>query len=435
MLFYTIDITPRLQYISAFIGKEIDADSFLLTTDIEEFKSYDGPKINYSNSKISDGEFWLLPYSLLFEKDIRSQAIDCFDFNGQKAFFKTNGDLPFDFLAASFYLLSRYEEYLPHAKDIYGRYAHGNSVAFKEGFLSIPQVNVWLEALKKKLKEKFPLFNIQYSRFNFLPTYDVDEAFSYKHKSWDRTLGAVSKAFLKGAWWKINERRKVLEEQLQDPFDSYAWMDDLHERYKLKPRYFFLVPEKTGKYDRNIPPKETALQGLIKQHADKYEIGVHPSWQSGNDLSLIKKEMETIENISKKKSSISRQHFIRFTLPDTYRHLIQAGISDDYSMGYGSINGFRASITTSFYWYDLEKEEQTSLLIHPFCFMDANAFFEQKLSPEQALDEILSYYKKIKNVNGQMVTIWHNTFLGTDKMFKGWREVYEKFIRIVSSAY
>ncbi len=113
MLFYTIDITPRLQYISAFIGKEIDADSFLLTTDIEEFKSYDGPKINYSNSKISDGEFWLLPYSLLFEKDIRSQAIDCFDFNGQKAFFKTNGDLPFDFLAASFYLLSRYEEYLP----------------------------------------------------------------------------------------------------------------------------------------------------------------------------------------------------------------------------------------------------------------------------------------------------------------------------------
>jgi hypothetical protein len=212
-------------------------------------------------------------------------------------------------------------------------------------------------------------------------------------------------------------------------------MDDLHERYKLKPRYFFLVPEKTGKYDRNIPPKETALQGLIKQHADKYEIGVHPSWQSGNDLSLIKKEMETIENISKKKSSISRQHFIRFTLPDTYRHLIQAGISDDYSMGYGSINGFRASITTSFYWYDLEKEEQTSLLIHPFCFMDANAFFEQKLSPEQALDEILSYYKKIKNVNGQMVTIWHNTFLGTDKMFKGWREVYEKFIRIVSSAY
>ncbi len=268
-----------------------------------------------------------------------------------------------------------------------------------------------------------------------MPTYDIDEAFSYKHKSRGRTLGAVGKAFLKGTFAKIDERKKVLKGQLQDPFHSYAWMDDLHERYKLKPRYFFLVPEKTGRYDRNILPKKTALQDLIKQHGNKYEIGIHPSWQSGDDPTLIKKEMETIENITKTKVTISRQHFIRFNLPATYRQLIDAGITDDFSMGYGSINGFRASISTSFYWYDLEKEEQTSLLIHPFCFMDANAFFEQKLTAEEALDEMLSYYKKIKNVNGQMITIWHNTFLGTDKLFEGWKEVYEEFIEIVSASY
>jgi hypothetical protein len=98
-------------------------------------------------------------------------------------------------------------------------------------------------------------------------------------------------------------------------------------------------------------------------------------------------------------------------------------------MGYGSINGFRASIASPFYWYDLEKESTTELKIYPFCFMDANSFFEQKQTTEQAFDEMTRYYQSIKSVNGTMITIWHNTFLGTAELFTGWREVYEKFIK------
>ena len=111
--------------------------------------------------------------------------------------------------------------------------------------------------------------------------------------------------------------------------------------------------------------------------------------------------------------------------------LIKAGILKDFSMGYGSINGFRASVTSPFYWYDLEKEQATSLQLHPFCYMEANSFFEQKLSPSQALEEMREYYNKVKKVNGTLVTIWHNTFLGTDEMFKGWREIYEQFLEEV----
>ncbi len=223
-----------------------------------------------------------------------------------------------------------------------------------------------------------------------------------------------------------------MNSQKPDPFDSYDWIDNLHRQYKLQPHYFFLVPEKTGKYDRNILPKEIALKGLMKQHADKYSIGVHPSWQSGDEPSLIKKEIQTIEHITTLKITSSRQHFIRFTLPKTFRHLIEAGIKDDFSMGYGSINGFRASVTSAFYWYDLEKEETTYLLLHPFCYMEANSFFEQKLTAQQALEEMRHYYSVIKAVNGTMITLWHNTFLGTDKLFQGWREVYALFLKEVN---
>ena len=102
-------------------------------------------------------------------------------------------------------------------------------------------------------------------------------------------------------------------------------------------------------------------------------------------------------------------------------------------MGYGSINGFRASVASVFYWYDLSKEEQTDLRIHPFCFMDANSFYEQHYSAAQAYDEMLHYYKVCKDVNGTLTTIWHNNFLGGAKEFNGWKEIYEKFIVTVGS--
>ncbi len=117
------------------------------------------------------------------------------------------------------------------------------------------------------------------------------------------------------------------------------------------------------------------------------------------------------------------------SLPKTYRQLIDVGIDKDFSMGYGTANGFRASIASSFYWYDLKAEKKTTLMIFPFCFMDANSFYEGRLSPKAAFNELMDYYRKIKQVNGLMVTIWHNNFFGTDPMFAGWKEVYEVFLK------
>jgi hypothetical protein len=221
---------------------------------------------------------------------------------------------------------------------------------------------------------------------------------------------------------------KVRSDHAADPFDSYSRMDQLHEKYNLKPLYFFLLAAKCGKYDKNISPLSLPMQTLVQHHAGKYEIGIHPSWQSGDNPEKLQLEILKLGQITGKQVTSSRQHFIRFTLPDTFRQLIGAGIKSDYSMGYGSINGFRASVASPFYWYDLEKEQTTNLLLHPFCYMDANSFFEQKFSPEKGLEEMRYYYNTIKSVNGNMISIWHNTFLGTAKLFKGWREVYEQFL-------
>jgi hypothetical protein len=171
------------------------------------------------------------------------------------------------------------------------------------------------------------------------------------------------------------------------------------------------------------------LQDLIQYHAKGYHLGIHPSWQSGDNPDLLKEEIEWLAYISGQAIRSSRQHYIRMTLPETYRLLIDSGIQRDFSMGYGKINGFRASVASSFYWYDLKKEEATNLELYPFCFMDANAFFEQQISPKDAMQELMQFYRTIKKVNGLMVTIWHNEFLGTQPRFKGWKEVYEVFLK------
>jgi hypothetical protein len=423
VLIYSHTTSPRLLYSCNFIFTELLGNQFAITIDSEEFKNYEGVKINYSNQQFQFSAFTIQPHTLLFETDIKEQLLTaCFETDSGKAFFKTVGsDFSFDIFAASFYLLSRYEEYLPHTKDMYGRYAHENSQAFNNEFLNMPLVNIWVKDFAFAIKKKYSLFNIQYSSFKFVPTYDIDIAYSYKYKGLLRNIGGFFKS-------PSLERLKVLLGLQKDPFDSYQLLNKLHEKNNLQAIYFFLAAEKNAEYDKNILPHKNAMWQLVKQHAKKYTIGIHPSWQSGNQPSLLKKEKAYLEAMGEIKITASRQHYIRFALPEGYQKLIAAGITDDYSMGYGSINGFRASVTSSFFWYDLQHEVQTSLRIHPFCFMDANSFYEQNFTAAQAYKELLHYYKICSEVNGSLITVWHNNFLGTAAAFEGWSKMYEKFI-------
>jgi hypothetical protein len=428
LLVYTTEFSARVAYIFPTLINALGVSDCRITTDKLSFVNSEVAKINYSSERISVGELWIKPANLLFETDIKEQPISCFDYNRSKAFFETpEADFPFDIFAASFYLITRYEEYLPHAKDMYGRYAHENSMAYKEHFLQVPVVNVWLKELSTLLIQKFPSLSLNPTPFTFLPTYDIDIAYSYLHKGALRNLGGFIKSMWGSEWPLVKERMHVLFGRQQDPFDSYEWLNQLHDAYALKPLYFFLLAEKNEGYDKNILPRKKAMKKLVKRHSELYNIAIHPSWKSGDEPRLLTKEIKTLQEISGKQVCKSRQHYIRMTLPETYQRLIDAGITEDYSMGYGSINGFRASYCLPYLWYDLQKEQTTNLTLYPFCYMDANSYYEQHYTYEQALEEMKHYYNVTKKFNGLLITIWHNHFLGTDKMFRGWRDVYTTF--------
>jgi len=366
---------------------------------------------------------------LLFEKGIKTQDTSCIFFKLHKAIFPTPGVLPFDIFAAAFYLISRYEEYLPHETDEYGRFAHSNALAYRENFLHVPLVNIWLQEFKRLLAARFPGLAFRRNQFSNVITYDVDIAYSYLDKGVLRNLGGTVRSIRAGDWNSVVRRWKVLLGKKNDPFDCFEWLDALHLYCRLKPYYFFLVSAKNSKYDKNVPTSSKRLRELIEYYAGTYNVGIHPSWQSGDQPGLMKEELEWLEVVAGKKIVASRQHYIRMTLPGTYRQLIANHVNKDFSMGYGSINGFRASVCSGFAWYDLEREEETSLIIHPFCYMDANAYFEEKLTPQQAYGELIKFYNEVKKVNGMLITIWHNHLLGAAPGMEAWAEMFELFMR------
>src|SRR5687767_11914845 len=123
VLLYTHTVSPRLEYIVSFFTKELFDEPVIITTDETVFLNADAWRINYSHRAFTDKEFLIHAQNLLFETGIQKQQVSCIHVNYYKAFFQTDGDFPFDIFAAAFYLLSRYEEYLPHDVDIYGRFA------------------------------------------------------------------------------------------------------------------------------------------------------------------------------------------------------------------------------------------------------------------------------------------------------------------------
>lgn len=418
MLVYTPTITSRIEYIFQYL-KEITGLSFELTESATRYSNTSDPKINYSSQKITEKDYQIIPCGLLLEKGIRNVEIEINHSGAIPFFFETPGTFQFDLPAAIFYLISRYEEYLHFKPDMYNRYPHENSLASKENFLNRPLVDEWINMWGKDLQAFFPSIHLAPYSFRFVATYDIDIAWSYKNKGWIRNLGGIIK--------KPNSllhRIKVLTGKAKDPFDCYEAIYQLHNGKESDTSYFFLVAKQRSSLDKNIDPDNTELQQLIQTTKSKGQIGLHPSDYSHKSIEVLVDEKKKLEEIINQPITISRQHYLKFSLPQTYRSLIASGITDDYSMGYGTVNGFRASTSRSFLWYDLKNESATSLRIHSLVWMDANAFYESKFSPEEALIELEGFYKQVRDLGGTFIIVSHNHLLGEKSEWAGWPNLY-----------
>ncbi len=427
--------TNRLRYIIDQIFEDWLKLEVQSTDDANTYKEGLAIKVNYSSSPIAEGELWIPSNSkgFLIEKSIKEvepmvctwQGLPCFFFEDQP-----QADFPFDLFAMFFFLLSRYEEYLPHDKDMHGRYAAENSLAYKNNFLHLALVDHWLIRLKDRLCKKNNGLELSTGAFSFIPTYDIDYAWAFKYKGIGRSVARYGKTLMEGRLAMLGKHLKTNLGLQKDPFDQFEWMDALHQEQGLTPIYFFQVGDR-GAYDKNVHWKKNAFQRLIQNLHGQYTIGLHPSYQANKDLGRLKEEKRRLETITGATIHKSRQHFVRIVLPTTYRLLMHVGITDDYSMGYARYPGFRASVSRSFLWYDLEHEMATQLRIHPFCLMDGALKKYQGKTPEASKTMVKDLYQEVGRVGGTFISIWHNSSFSELEGWKGWKAFYEWVIQLV----
>ena len=154
-------------------------------------------KFNYSSIRLSDKEVFMPPQGLLSDNGISPTHPNLFTSPMDSPI---SGAFPHDLLSCIFYLVTRYEEYHDDPKhfDEHGRFIAHFSVAHREGFLDRPIVNLWIELIKDELSLLFPHLVFKKHAYAYLPTYDIDMAWRYKHKGLIRLMGGLARDIAQG---------------------------------------------------------------------------------------------------------------------------------------------------------------------------------------------------------------------------------------------
>ncbi len=422
LLVYTHKMTPRVKYIFKQICTRIIGVPVSFTTKIETFIAHNSIKISYTRQPLSN-EIFIHAHELLFKQGLVDFEVMVHDWDKTSCFFPCDekSALPFDIFAASFYLLSRYEEYLPYVRDKYGRFTAKESLAFKNGFLHEPVVDIWAYKFKDLLETNYPEYKFESKTYTIKPVIDVPCAYKYKSKGIIRSLGGTLKDLLRFRLKNLYERYTVLLGLERDPFDTFKYIINRQKQSRFKFRVFFLIGDYST-YDKNINVQKRRFTSLIKQVGDYCKIGLKTSYFALENFETLKVEKLRMEAIINTDLQASRHSFSKLNLPESYRNLIALEITEDFTMGYISHIGFRAGTCTSFFFYDLDHEIQTPLKVNSYHVLDHALLKKQSLlDKKQVLQNVIN---SVKAVNGEFVSVFHNDTFSNAPRWKGFKELF-----------
>lgn len=421
---------PRLRYVLKELGKQLSF-RFRLMTDIEKWEEVSAPaKVAlFSYTGQEQAVFWPIHDFLSGRNPTSADLKVIRQEDNVPLFFSTPtlGSFSHDYLSMIFFSLSRYEEYGDFTADQHQRFPASASHAFQHAYLHLPVVNLWARALGSSIREIFADFpNSTLPPFEFIPTYDIDLLWAWQHRGL-RGIGAGIRDLLQGHFrrgWK-----RFVTPKDQDPYQTLDFLDELHHSgNNLSPIYFWLLADSTDRRDPNPYPSPPEQRDWIKRLDVKHTVGIHPGYRSSHLPELFRVEAERLAEITGRAVRHSRQHFLRFRFPETFRQLRLAGITHDYSMGYADAVGWRAGTNFPYSWYDLEREEATSLTIHPFAAMDVTLKNYLHLTPKEAEKTVLALASGLHGFGGPFMLLWHNTSFTEIYGWKGWQEMYAALV-------
>lgn len=424
LLIYTHKITSRLAYTVDLVFNDVLNVPFQLTEDVDYFHSYTEAKIAYTDVNVSSGIF-LQSNTILFETDIKKNTLQS---HGQylnfPVFYKCNEHsfLPYDLFATVFYFVTRYEEYDSEVMDKHQRFKAEESLAFKYQVLKLPFLHYLIEDFAIKLQRQYPALIFKKRHFKFLSTIDIDNAFAYAGKGIFRNVAGLIKDLSSLRLFEVKLRLASNLDPKQDPYNTFDRINSISKENQSQLQYFVLIGDYST-YDKNPSYRNKEFRMLLKKLAEKFDIGLHPSYESYLNPEKIVMEKERLENIIGKPIVSARCHFLRVKFPQTYRTFLSAGIMDDYTMIYASQCGFRTGLCVPYKWFDLQKNEATNLTIHTSVVMEGVLRDYNQLDIEKAEEEVMKLLNEVKRFGGEFISIYHNdSFTATNT---NWINLYK----------
>ncbi len=423
LLIYLPKITTRADYVFKHICTRILGIPVEFTTTLDSFIAHPGPKFSYGKQPLGN-ELFFQSHELLFQQGFEDVEVHVRPWEDTIGFFAVSekSALPFDIFSAAFYLLSRYEEYLPHVKDELGRFPASESLAHKEGFLQSPVVDEWAYKLKDILTSQFPDLEFPKRAFRVHNIVEAKRPFEFLQRGVARTIVGFASDLWKLKLGRMFHRIQVLFGLRKDPYDTFTWILNNSRHSESELTVFFLLGEGFS-FREDFNTKRERFQRLVKYVNDYKEVGLVFSFHSLNDYEKLKEEKEMLEDLTHRtlKSSFNDRQLVN--LPTIYRHLLELEVERDYTLFYFDEIGFRAGTCTPFLFYDLDYEVKTPLVLQPVIGKSLSLKFGKESDVE---GRIMAIYRKVQSLNGCFSFQFSNRDFEPKKQNKTWRYLYSE---------
>lgn len=329
-----------------------------------------------------------------------------------------------DIIASTYFLISRYEEMICRkVRDTHGRFPGKESLPYRAGFIHRPIVDEYRLLLRRWLQQtNLNVPEVKKKIQKVYLTHDVDAPFLYR--SWKGFIRSLQRG---------NSLKKALQYKFgpvtNDPFYTFPlfWEIDNFLQQKRGSKhcqsiYFFKAGGK-GKPDKpHYQLQDKDIQQLLQQTIkNKAVIGLHSSYQAGINPLFIAKEKEKLEKAIHKKITFNRHHFLANREPEDMLQLEANGITDDFTMGYADVAGFRLGTSYPVQWINPVNRRLSPLRLHPLLIMDCS-LEEPKymhLTQQEAEKYSLGLIEEVQKVGGEISLLWHNNVLAdTEKDYQ-----------------
>ena len=302
-----------------------------------------------------------------------------------------------DMVYNAFFFLSRAEELLNDRRDEHGRFAARYSVLGEKNRLSIPLVDEYARILMKAMELPLPAPGWR----KIWLTHDVDTIAHYRHLR--GFIGGVLRGQGRLAWAAQKDIRI-------DPAYTFPWLIEqdrsLQKRLGDRVQALYFVKHTRGRgydYPQYDVRKRDYRYLEAQLRRSGAEIGLHSSYYG-----------DIIDPMP-----MHRSHYLRCDI-DQMQRLADAGVTDDFTMGFADRAGFRLQTTRPVRWINPKTMQLTGLTLHPLTVMDctlSNGNY-MHLKEDEAYFLCQQLFDKVRQYQGELVLLWHNSNITADTYHK-----------------